>query len=34
MPIENVLYLGLVLTVFTIFGITLAYANWTASHHR
>jgi hypothetical protein len=34
MPLENALFLGLVLSAFTIFGLTLAYANWTTSHRH
>jgi hypothetical protein len=30
----NIVYLTLVLTVFGVFGATLVYANWTATHPR
>ena len=30
----NISYLVLVLTVFALFGATLVYADWTATHPR
>jgi hypothetical protein len=32
MPVENILYLGLVISAFATFAAFLAYAEWTTRH--
>ena len=32
MPLENILYLGLVISAFAVFAAVLSYAEWTTRH--
>ena len=32
MPMESALYIGFVIACLTVFGLVLAYANWTTAH--